>query len=79
MIDRTAMRVHAHGNKPAGGQAAQAMARSRSSLSNKIHLARDAFGTISPALNTEAKIRADLVALTGDRAAMPPVSGAQSS
>jgi transposase len=44
MIDSTAMRVHAHGANPAGGQAAQAMARSRSSLSTKIHLACDALG-----------------------------------
>jgi len=38
------MRVRAHGANPAGGQAAQAMARSRSSLSTKIHLACDALG-----------------------------------
>jgi transposase len=44
MIDSTAMRVHAHGANPPGGQAAQAMARSRSSLSSKIHLACDALG-----------------------------------
>ena len=44
MVDSTAMRVHAHGANPAGGQAAQAMARSRSSLSTKIHLACDALG-----------------------------------
>lgn len=44
MIDSTAMRVHAHGANPAGGQAAQAMARSRSSLSTKIHMACDALG-----------------------------------
>lgn len=44
MIDSTAMRVHAHGANPAGGQEAQAMARSRSSLSTKIHLACDALG-----------------------------------
>lgn len=44
MIDSTAMRVHAHGANPAGGQQAQAMARSRSSLSTKIHLACDALG-----------------------------------
>jgi len=46
MIDRTAMRVHAHGANPRGGQTAQAMAmgRSRSSLSAKIHLACDAIG-----------------------------------
>jgi transposase len=44
MVDSTAMRVHAHGANLAGGQAAQAMARSRSSLSTKIHLACDALG-----------------------------------
>lgn len=44
MIDSTAMRVHAHGANPAGGQVAQAMGRSRSSLSTKVHLACDALG-----------------------------------
>ena len=44
MIDSTAMRVHAHGSIPAGGQFAQAMARSRSSISTKIHRACDALG-----------------------------------
>lgn len=44
MIDSTAMRVHAHGANPAGGQLAQAMGRSRSSLSTKVHLACDALG-----------------------------------
>ena len=44
MIDSTAMRVHAHGSNPAGGQIAQAMARSRSSISTKIHMACDALG-----------------------------------
>ena len=44
MIDSTAMRVHAHGANPPGGQTAQAMARSRSSISTKIHLACDALG-----------------------------------
>jgi hypothetical protein len=44
MIDSTAMRVHAHAANPGGGQAAQAMGRSRSSLSTKIHLACDALG-----------------------------------
>lgn len=44
MLDSTAMRVHAHGANPAGGQLAQAMGRSRSSLSTKIHLACDALG-----------------------------------
>lgn len=39
MIDSTAVRVHAHGAGPAGGQLAQAMACSRASLSTKIHLA----------------------------------------
>jgi transposase len=44
MIDSTAMLVHAHGANPAGGQEAQAMARSRSSLSTKIHMACDSLG-----------------------------------
>jgi transposase len=44
MIDSTAVRVHAHGSGPAGGQLAQAMGRSRASLSTKIHLACDALG-----------------------------------
>lgn len=44
MIDSTALRVHAHGANPQGGQTAQAMGRSRSSLSTKIHLACDALG-----------------------------------
>jgi transposase len=44
MVDSTAVRVHAHGAGPAGGQLAQAMARSRASLSTKIHLACDALG-----------------------------------
>lgn len=44
MIDSTAMRVHAHGANPAGGQLAQAMGRSKASLSTKIHMACDALG-----------------------------------
>ena len=44
MIDSTAMRVHAHGANPAGGQLAQAMGRSKASLSTKVHLACDALG-----------------------------------
>ena len=44
MIDSTAVRVHAHGAGPAGGQLAQAMGRSKASLSTKIHLACDALG-----------------------------------
>lgn len=44
LIDSTAVRVHAHGAGPAGGQLAQAMGRSRASLSTKIHLASDALG-----------------------------------
>jgi transposase len=44
LIDSTAVRVHAHGAGPAGGQLAQAMGRSRASLSTKIHLACDALG-----------------------------------
>lgn len=44
LIDSTAVRVHAHGAGPAGGQLAQAMGRSKASLSTKIHLACDALG-----------------------------------
>jgi transposase len=44
LIDSTAVRVHAHGAGPAGGQPAQAMGRSKASLSTKIHLACDALG-----------------------------------
>ena len=44
MVDSTAMRVHAHGANPAGGQLAQAMGRSKASLSTKIHMACDALG-----------------------------------
>lgn len=44
LIDSTAMRVHAHGANPAGGQLAQAIGRSKASLSTKIHLACDALG-----------------------------------
>ena len=44
LIDSTAVRVHAHGAGPAGGQLPQAMGRSRASLSTKIHLACDALG-----------------------------------
>jgi transposase len=44
MIDSTGCRVHQHGANPAGGQLAQAMGRSRASLSTKIHLACDALG-----------------------------------
>ena len=56
MIDSTAMRVHAHGANPAGGQEAQAMARSRSSLSAKIHLACDALGYPLGFILTEANV-----------------------
>jgi transposase len=44
MIDSTSMRVHAHGSNPAGGQLAQAMGRSKASLSTKAHMACDALG-----------------------------------
>jgi transposase len=44
MIDSTSSRVHQHAAGPAGGQLAQAMGRSRASLSTKIHLACDALG-----------------------------------
>jgi len=44
LIDSTAVRIHAHGAGPPGGQLAQAMGRSKASLSTKIHLASDALG-----------------------------------
>jgi transposase len=44
LIDSTAMRVHADAANPAGGQLAQAMGRSKASLSTKVHLACDALG-----------------------------------
>jgi transposase len=44
MVDSTAVRVHQHGSGPAGGQLAQAMARSHAGLSTKIHMACDALG-----------------------------------
>jgi len=44
MIDSTSSRVHQHAAGPAGGQLAQAMGRSKASLSTKIHLACDALG-----------------------------------
>lgn len=44
LIDSTAVRVHAHAAGPAGGQLAQAMGRSKASLSTKIHFACDALG-----------------------------------
>lgn len=44
MIDSSAMRVHAHGANPSGGQLAQAMGRSKASLSTKVHMACDALG-----------------------------------
>jgi len=44
MIDSTSSRVHQHAAGPVGGQLAQAMARSKASLSTKIHLACDALG-----------------------------------
>ena len=44
MIDSTCARVHQHAAGPAGGQLAQAMGRSKASLSTKIHLACDALG-----------------------------------
>jgi len=44
MLDSTAVRVHAHGCGAKGGHLAQAVARSRSSLSTKIHMAADALG-----------------------------------
>lgn len=44
MIDSSSSRVHQHGSGPAGGQIAQAMGRSKASLSTKIHMACDALG-----------------------------------
>ena len=44
MIDSTSSRVHQHAAGPAGGQLAQAMGRSKASLSTKIHMACDALG-----------------------------------
>lgn len=56
MIDSTSVRVHAHGANPAGGQAAQAMGRSRASLSTKIHLATDALGCPLGFILTSAQV-----------------------
>lgn len=44
MIDSTCARVHQHAAGPVGGHLAQAMGRSKASLSTKIHLACDALG-----------------------------------
>lgn len=44
MVDSTAVRVHQHASGPAGGQLAQAMGRSKASLSTKLHFACDALG-----------------------------------
>jgi len=44
MIDSSAMRVHAHGSNPVGGQMTQAMGRSRAGLSTQVHMACDALG-----------------------------------
>jgi transposase len=44
MIDSTSSRVHQHAAGPAGGQIAQAMGRSKASLSTKIHMACDGLG-----------------------------------
>ena len=56
MIDSTAVRVHQHAAGPAGGQLAQAMGRSRASLSTKIHLACDALGYPKGFLLTAANV-----------------------
>jgi len=56
MIDSTAMRVHVHGANPSGGQLAQAMGRSRSSLSTKIHLACDALDYLLGFILTGANV-----------------------
>lgn len=44
MIDSTSCRVRQHASGPQGGQLAQAMGRSKASLSTKIHMASDALG-----------------------------------
>jgi transposase len=44
MIDSTSSRVHQHASGPVGGQLAQAMGRSKASLSTKMHFACDALG-----------------------------------
>jgi transposase len=44
MIDSTSSRVHQHASGPADGQLAQAMGRSKASLSTKMHVASDALG-----------------------------------
>jgi len=44
MLDSTAVSMPAHGCRARGGQLAQAVARSRSSLSTKIHMAANALG-----------------------------------
>jgi hypothetical protein len=57
MIDSTAVRIHAHGAGPAGGQLAQAMGRSKASLSTKIHLACDALGYLTTRTRRESGSR----------------------
>jgi len=44
LVDSTCARVHQHAAGPVGGQLAQAMGRSKASLSTKVHLACDALG-----------------------------------
>jgi transposase len=44
LIDSTSSRVHQHASGPVGGQLAQAMGRSKASLSTKMHFACDALG-----------------------------------
>lgn len=44
MIDSTIMRIHQDGSNPKGGQARQAMGKSRGGLSTKVHMACDALG-----------------------------------
>ncbi len=44
MIHSSAMRVHAHGSNPVGGQMTQAMGCSKAGLSTQVHMACDALG-----------------------------------
>lgn len=56
LIDSTAMRVHAHAFEPVGGQLAQAMGRSKASLSTKIHLTCNALGYPVGFVRTSANV-----------------------
>ena len=50
------MRVHAHGANPVGGQFAQAMGRSKASLSTKVRMACDALGYLLGFILTGANV-----------------------